>query len=135
MLLSETSSTAGSKRWLSEDLVARMRHQVQTGMTPNSVGQRFLLLESLAQGDNDSASDLLPEAVRQAEPEVLQEPYWIRTFLSASLLLEQAEMVELVMTEGVGKCGKLSPDERILILGLVENNRSPNAKKGLASRD
>ena len=57
--------------------------------------------------------------MNQVSPKILQEPYWVRTFLSVALRSGDRETIQFLMQESVGKCGRLSPDERIMIQGFV----------------
>lgn len=118
LLYNVTLNSAGTELWPDEPFVKRMKELSQSGIVKASVVSRFNFLESLARNDHDTASKEIEAVLEGAEPEVMRHPFWIRTLFAASVRLNRKDMVDYVMREGVGKCDKLSPDERILISSI-----------------
>ena len=119
LLLTATVHSRGTEWWLEEWHVEKLREAIDRGVVPDEMVKRFHLLEHLAVGNLDQAAAILSDAVNQASPKILQEPYWVRTFLSVALRSGDRETIQFLMQESVGKCGRLSPDERIMIQGFV----------------
>lgn len=119
LLLTATEHTAGRPDWPEEPLVVRMREAVSRGVVSPSVALRFRLLEAVAAGRDDRVREHLLPAIKAATPDVLKEPFWIRTFLSVGIRLELREAVGEVMVQGVDGNPRIGADERILINNLV----------------
>ncbi len=118
LLYSVTLRSAGTEAWPEEPFVKRMKELAASGIMSPSVRSRLNFLENLARNDHSAAGGQIEAVIKGAEPKVMQHPFWIRTFFAASVRLNRKDLVDYVMREGVGKCDKLSPDERILISSL-----------------
>jgi hypothetical protein len=95
---------------------------------------RFLFLSSLAAGDFERVALQLAETVRSSAPAILEEPYWVRTFLTAALRVSDSDTIDFLMSESVGKCGKLCADERTMIQAFVRMERENPGALQLAAR-
>lgn len=132
LLYSETLRSAGSETWPEEPYVKRMSELGESGIVEPSVLARLRFLENLARNDDSAASKEIEAIITGAEPKVMQHPFWIRTFFAASVRLNRKDLVDYVMREGVGRCDRLSPDERILISSINRVQLTPPALEQIA---
>ncbi len=61
--------------------------------------------------------------MRESNPAIKADPFWVRTFLITSLRLGLTAERDLAMSEGVSRCPQLKADERTLIHGIVEASK------------
>lgn len=123
LLLTATVHESGSPEWLEQDWVKETERLVAEERLAVPVRNRFALLRALAAADREGVAGALPAVLETIEPEVMQHPYWIRTLFAASIGAGDLESMDYVIAEGVGKCGKLSPDERLLLHHIAAQSR------------
>lgn len=123
LLHTATVRQAGAPEWLDQTWVKEIKAMSGSGRVEPGFLKRFELLSAIAAGEQEEAGELLPEAMELIEPEILRQPYWIRTLLAASVSLGDMKSMNAVIADGVGTCGQLSPDERLLIHEIAAKAR------------
>lgn len=119
LLLTATEYTAGTPLWPDQPLVVQMRQAVERKLVSEPVALRFRLLDAIAKQDDETIKTVILPAIKAAGPDVLKEPFWIRTFLVQGIRLNLKEPVGEIVVQGVDKNPRIGADERILINHIV----------------